>query len=153
MMINQPGWEMYKVFSIFGALAVLALILAGCGSATTETVTVTQTVASSPDSSDSQATSTPLSQGGAAGGNFSGTANMTTQKFSLKAGAVRFAYKYGGTHNFVVVLMDSSGKSAGLIANVIGAADSTKVINIREDGEFTLDIEADNVWTVTVRPE
>jgi hypothetical protein len=138
---------MKKVFLFGVLLALLILAAAGCGStAATETVTVKQTdtvvqtvtAAKAPVSTDP---AVPLAK-------YVGTGDMTTVKFPLNSGMVRFVYNYKGEGNFSIFLKDSQGKDVSGIANTIGDADSTKVVNIREDGDYMLDVQAEGSWAV-----
>ncbi|MFA6000491.1 MAG: hypothetical protein WC828_00025 [Thermoleophilia bacterium] len=144
-----------KKLLLFCALqAVLVIIITGCGSSGTTTVTQVETVTTSGGGSSTAAQVISKNPDGTNNlGNFSGKGNQMTQKFHLSPGLYRFSYKYGGKHNFIISLEDSSGITVDSIVNIVGAVDSSKAIRIKQEGDYLLDVEAWDAWTITVKPE
>ncbi len=79
-----------------------------------------------------------------------GTGQEASEKFVLEEGLVRFNFLYKGQHNFVVWLLDNTGKKLELLINKIGYFDGSKAIRIDKTGIYLLDISADEYWLVTI---
>ena len=84
---------------------------------------------------------------------FSGKGPTVTQLFSLKAGAARFQMEHkNGDSNFIVHLIDANtGRTVDFLANEIGPANLSTIENIRANGVFVLEIDADGDWNVTIQ--
>jgi len=144
------GGEMKKVLLLIGSIMFAAFMASGCGTVASEkTVIVTQTVYNETPAASSTVASAPI-----APAVFSGTGNLTTQKFPLGSGSARFNFKHtDGTANFIVTLMDDKGQTVNIVANAIGPTESTKVLYIPKDGNYMLDVMADGNWTISVQEE
>lgn len=141
------------MYWIFGLIVVLALGTAGCGSTTTETVTVTQTVMTPAANNISTQAETPASIAPPAPVSFKGTGATATPKFSLNEGLYRVTLQHDGQRNFIVQLLDSKGKQVDGLANRIGVVSETKAFRIDKTGDYLLNIEADGNWTINLLAE
>ncbi len=74
-----------------------------------------------------------------------------TQKITLNEGAAIFKYSYNGSGNFIVWLKDNNAKELALIENSIGSIKGSKSENIRQDGNYILDVEAEGSWTIEIK--
>jgi hypothetical protein len=79
-----------------------------------------------------------------------GTGQEASEKFVLEEGLVRFNFLYKGQHNFIVWLLDNTGKKVELLVNKTGYFDGSKAIRIDKTGIYLLDISADEYWLVTI---
>lgn len=144
---------MKKVILFYTLLALLVLIASGCGTATTETVTVTQTVMTPAAVNLGTQTVAPASTAAPAPASFTGAGTTATPKFSLKEGLIRVTLQHDGQHNFIVQLLDSTGKHVGSSwANETGVVNQTKAIRVPADGDYLLDITADGNWVIGIQP-
>ena len=80
----------------------------------------------------------------------SGFGQEASEKFVLEEGLVRFNFLYKGQHNFIVWLLDNTGKKVELLVNKTGYFDGSKAIRIDKTGIYLLDISADEYWLVTI---
>lgn len=83
----------------------------------------------------------------------SGSGNQASQIFHLNRGLAVFSAqnsncKYG--LNFIIYLLDNNGNKIDLIANAIGNGQSSAAINVKEPGDYLLDITSDGDWNVQV---
>lgn len=85
----------------------------------------------------------------------SGTGSDVVMLSGLSAGAVTFSYEYEGESNFIVTLLDTSGRRVDAIANEIGSASGSKVVRVEEPGDYFVNVDADpqGLWTLTGPPE
>ena len=81
---------------------------------------------------------------------FSGHGNEATAAFHLESGLLRCDYRCQGEMNFIVYLLDSNGEMVALLANEIGTAEGSSATNIREPGNYLMDISADGDWTMVL---
>jgi hypothetical protein len=81
---------------------------------------------------------------------FSGSGPEITRLFPLDAGLVVFQLRHSGDRNFIVHLLDASGKSIDLLVNRIGDFAGSKGVRIPRSGQYTLNIEADGTWSIAV---
>ena len=79
-----------------------------------------------------------------------GFGQEASEKFVLEKGLVRFNLVYKGQHNFIVWLLDNTGKKIELLVNTIGYFHGSKAIGINETGIYLLDISADEYWTIII---
>ena len=80
-----------------------------------------------------------------------GSGQQATSKFTLKKGLSIFKIKHtGGNRNFTAYLVDGSGEELNLLANEIGSANVSKATNIRSDGDYLLNVNADGNWEITI---
>jgi hypothetical protein len=57
-----------------------------------------------------------------------------------------------GDSNFIVHLIDANtGRTVDFLANEIGPANLSTIENIRANGVFVLEIDADGDWNVTIQ--
>jgi hypothetical protein len=83
---------------------------------------------------------------------FTGNGTQVTQPFQLKAGLARWhAISSSGSDNFIVYLLDDQGHELNLIANEIGASDTTRAYNVPKAGTFLLSVRFEGNWTITVQ--
>jgi hypothetical protein len=70
---------------------------------------------------------------------------------SLPAGlGVARATHANGQSNFIVWLVDPSGRETELLANEIGPADTTSAFNVPAAGSYGLNVRSDGDWTITI---
>jgi len=65
-----------------------------------------------------------------------GTGQEASEKFVLEEGLVRFNFLYKGQHNFIVWLLDNTGKKVELLVNKTGYFDGSKAIRIDKTGIY-----------------
>ena len=81
---------------------------------------------------------------------FSGSGPQITRLFPLDPGLVVFQLRHAGTRNFIVHLLDASGTSIDLLVNRIGDFSGSKGVRIPRAGQYTLNIEADGTWAISL---
>lgn len=79
-----------------------------------------------------------------------GTGQQVTQKFYLKQGLAIFGIYHGGNSHFSVTLIDETGETIDLLANVIGEFRGSKALNIKKSGQYLCNINADGNWIVRI---
>jgi hypothetical protein len=85
---------------------------------------------------------------------FSGRGQEATNLFSLTSGLYVFRFHYVGQANFVVYLINESGREIGLVANEIGDSDGSKAVRIERSGKYLLNVRSDGDWSISVaRPD
>src|SRR5215208_681246 len=83
--------------------------------------------------------------------NLSGNGQMATNPFELESGLAIFTMTHQGQRNFIVGLIDSSGKDVNpVVANSIGPSDVSKAVNIPKKDDHLLNVNADGPWTIKV---
>ncbi len=85
----------------------------------------------------------------------SGTGSDVITISGLSAGAVTFSYEYEGEGNFIVELLDAEGKHVDLIANEVDSVSGSKVVRVREAGDYFVNVKADpgGSWTLRGPPK
>ena len=58
--------------------------------------------------------------------------------------------RHDGDSNFAVWLLDDEGGKVELLVNEIGEFDGSKGVGIKKQGDYILDVSADDRWTVTI---
>ncbi|HLH24804.1 MAG TPA: hypothetical protein VK066_19965 [Chloroflexota bacterium] len=81
---------------------------------------------------------------------FSGVGQTATPMFALAPGLRRFTLSHSGAENFIVVLLDAQGRRVNGLVNEIGAFNGSKGVQIRQDGVYVLNVQADGPWTITI---
>ncbi|NAT11144.1 hypothetical protein C4E22_06345 [ANME-1 cluster archaeon AG-394-G06] len=81
---------------------------------------------------------------------FSGRGQEATSKFSLEKGLSIFKMTHDGDRNFIAWLFDDEGDRIDLVVNEIGEFDGSKVVGIKKQGDYLLDINADGRWMITI---
>jgi hypothetical protein len=82
---------------------------------------------------------------------FAGAGPAATPLFSLAAGLRRVTFTHTGGRNFIVQLLDATdGRTLDYVTNVIGPADGSQGVQIRQAGVFIFTVEADGPWTLAV---
>lgn len=79
-----------------------------------------------------------------------GVGQEATQKFSLEEGLVIFRMTHSGQANFIIWLLNNNGDKIELLVNEVGYFDGSKAVNIKNKGDYLLDISADGKWTVKI---
>lgn len=82
---------------------------------------------------------------------YDGKGQSAAGPFEGSGGGVRFVLKHSGSSNFIVKLLDDSGKAVGFLVNEIGASDTSDVRRVPK-GVFYLGIEADGTWHIEATP-
>jgi hypothetical protein len=81
---------------------------------------------------------------------FSGKGKRVSDRFRLEQGLSIFRMKHSGRSNFIMELIDESGRTVELLVNEIGSFDGAKAIGVRTAGTYVIDIDADGNWSVTI---
>jgi hypothetical protein len=116
------------------ALATLLLFASSAPSATVSASPASAVVAGSSD--------------------LTGRGSQITQKFTLTQGVAIFRARHNGQGNFMVDLLDASGRQVGLAANTIGTSTSGRAIRIPATGTYLLKVVADGAWSFKIeQPE
>jgi hypothetical protein len=79
----------------------------------------------------------------------SGHGQQATKVFTLPAGGYRITMTHDGLGNFIVILADNQGKSIGTLANQVGKANVSQVINA-SGGSYVCNVGADGNWTIKI---
>ena len=83
--------------------------------------------------------------------NLSGNGQTATNPFELESGLAIFTMTHQGQRNFIVGLIDSSGKDVNpVVANSIGPSEVSKAVNIPKKDDHLLNVNADGPWTIEV---
>lgn len=85
-----------------------------------------------------------------------GRGRQATKKFDLQAGLFIVRIKHEGTSNFIVRLLDASGREDQTIFNEIGRFHGTRGFELRRGSQCLIDVEADGAWQIEIvqpRPE
>ena len=84
--------------------------------------------------------------------NLSGNGQMATNPFELESGLAIFTMTHQGQRNFIVGLIDSSGKDVDpVVANSIGPSEVSKAVNIPKKDDHLFNVNADGPWTIEVK--
>lgn len=70
--------------------------------------------------------------------------------FSLETGPATFRMTHDGDSKFTVTLLDFKGNKVELLADEMGKFAGTKVVDIKKQGYYMLDVDADDKWKITV---
>ncbi len=88
---------------------------------------------------------------GTLSGQWSGIGNQTNIPVPLKAGLAVFeGVRAGEAGYYYIDLVDSTGNHLHTIASGPGPRDLSDAVNIPADGTYTLDVQAEQGWTVNV---
>jgi len=80
-----------------------------------------------------------------------GSGQRVSDPVNLKQGLAVFrSIHTSGSSNFIVELVDTSGKSVDLLANEIGPSDEWTATRIPSDGQYLLKVKADGNWTISI---
>jgi hypothetical protein len=79
-----------------------------------------------------------------------GRGQQASQRFDLERGLTIFRLQHSGQRNFIVSLVDSNGRQADGLVNVIGPFEGGKAVGIANAGEYLANVQADGEWTITV---
>ena len=83
--------------------------------------------------------------------NLSGNGQTATNPFELESGLAIFKMTHQGQRNFIVGLIDSTGKDVSpLVANSIGPSEVSKAENIPRKDDHLLNVNAGGPWTIKV---
>jgi hypothetical protein len=131
------------------------VVLSGCtsGSPSNNTPTATPsplpaTVASATPTTEAIVTLGPIYEPSPI--NLIGSGGQASQQFHLEKGLSLFSIKHQGSSNFIVWLVDSSGRKVDLLVDVIGEFSGSKAEGITTADDYSLDITADDAWTVDI---
>lgn len=83
---------------------------------------------------------------------YSGNASRTTAPFRLAEGPAVFEMSHGGDGAFIVMLLDGEGREVSELVRAAGSYDGSRTLGIERAGEYMLDVRANGVWTVRLRP-
>lgn len=78
-----------------------------------------------------------------------GTGKEATGEVNVTGGLTIFRMHHDGARNFVVELVDPTGRTVELLANVIGDYDGSTGSAV-ESGRYTFRVDADGPWVITV---
>ena len=82
---------------------------------------------------------------------FSGTSQKATDLFSLSKGMKIFKMSHSGESNFIVQLLDKSGKDvSSSLVNEIGKFNGSKAVKIETSDIYILDVAADGDWSISI---
>jgi len=81
----------------------------------------------------------------------SGSGKEASKIFTLTKGASVFEMKSIGSRNFAIWLLDESGDRVDLLVNEIGSFDGSKMIYIENEGNYILDVTANDKWKVSIK--
>ncbi len=81
---------------------------------------------------------------------FRGVGRQASKKFTLGQGLAVFRVRYQGNANFIVQLVNSNGESVQSLFNEIDSFQADRGFEIREAGEYLLDVQARGGWTFTI---
>jgi hypothetical protein len=81
--------------------------------------------------------------------NLSGTGAKVTDPFELKNGGYKVSSNHIGENNFTVYLVNSQGENGPLVANEIGSANVSDVINVK-GGKYFFKVGASGNWTIKI---
>jgi len=76
--------------------------------------------------------------------------SMATPFFQTNGGPLLFTMDYAVSGDFVVTVMEAGGNSVALLANETGPFQSFKIISLRSDVNYLLNVEADGPWTMSI---
>jgi len=76
--------------------------------------------------------------------------SMATPFFQTRGGPLLVTMNHGGSGDFVVTVMEAGGNSVALLANETGPFQSTRIISLRSDVNYLLNVEACGPWTVSI---
>jgi len=82
--------------------------------------------------------------------NFTGHGPRVSPLFTLSSGLAIFHMEHTGSANFIILLLDDHGNWVNLLVNEIGSFDGAKAVGIGITGTYSLDIQADGDWVVTI---
>lgn len=85
-----------------------------------------------------------------------GRGRQATKKFDLQAGLFIVRIKHEGNSNFIVRLLDASGREDQTIFNEVGRFHGTRGFELRRGSQCLIDVEADGAWQIEIvqpRPE
>lgn len=161
---KRPWWKRWWVI-VIAALLVLGVVataasgpdeqsdLAGSASTTTEPTEVTSSTAEATTTArptTTAPTTTKPSPSQPADQTLSGRGQTATTGFGVEGGLTVFRMKHQGSSNFQVELLNEGGDTVEYLANVIGRYDGATAAGI-DRGRYTLQINADGPWSVTVQ--
>jgi hypothetical protein len=131
------------------------VILSGCTSGSSSNNAPTATPSSAPTAVPSAVTTVePIAIPGPvtepAPINLVGSGQQTSQQFRLENGLSLFSMQHHGSSNFLIWLVDSSGKKVDLLVDVIGEFGGSKAEGITAADDYRLDITADGQWSVDI---
>lgn len=79
-----------------------------------------------------------------------GRGRQASQKFNLQPGLAVFKTTHDGSSNLIIRLLNHDGQAIDTLFNQIGKFDGERGFEIREAGEYLLDVAADGNWTVAI---
>ncbi|ESP87777.1 cell surface glycoprotein [Candidatus Halobonum tyrrellensis] len=83
---------------------------------------------------------------------FSGEGTSSTDEFQLVNAPLTAEYTHDGEQNFQTTLIAMEGESYQdvYLTNAIGSVEGSKVANVTTTGPFTMDVQADGEWEITL---
>ena len=116
--------------------------------------TLPPTATTAPPTETPEPTATATSEPAPEPVALSGTGSGLSQTFPLTAGLYVVSSTHtAGTSNVIGQLLNqSTGENVGLLVNEIGEYSGSIVINVREDGDYVAEVNADGAWTITIAP-
>jgi hypothetical protein len=83
---------------------------------------------------------------------FEGSGSTATSFFQLSRGLHTLRFTHQGQRNFIVGLLDKSGRVVDpIVANAIGPSNSSKAVRVLKDGIYLLNVTADGPWTAEIQ--
>lgn len=122
---------------------------------TEQTQTSGNTQSTSTESSTETTTSETTTSGGQSSfgpEEYSGSGTDTVSDLNLMAGPILSDYTHSGESNFIIELLAVEGESYNdlLLANEIGDVEGSQARSISQAGAYSLNIDADGDWEVTI---
>lgn len=81
---------------------------------------------------------------------FTGTQPVATPYFQSSGKNTNFAMNFTGTSKFTVKLLNSTGQTVQVIADVTGPYNATAVVPLASGVRYLIDVEAAGAWTINV---
>lgn len=81
-----------------------------------------------------------------------GAGEEASRIFELEATTYAFKMSHAGTKEFIVQLVDESGRNIGDLAHEVGAYNGSKEVRVEHRGRYLLNVQANGLWTVTISP-
>lgn len=78
-----------------------------------------------------------------------GTGQKVTEPFELRPGGYKVSSEHVGTNPFSVYLVNSKGEDGPLVANEIGDARVSDIVNVK-GGKYLFKVQADGKWTIKI---
>jgi hypothetical protein len=75
---------------------------------------------------------------------------VATPFFQTRGGPLMFTMDFKGDGDFVVTVMEAGGNSIALVANETGPFNGSRLVSLRRDVNYLLNVEADGPWAISI---